>query len=237
MKRFRIVFIFGIVFNFLFISVLYAASITGTVKFEGEVPKLREIKMDADPICLTHHDGPVYSQVLVLGEDNTIANVFVHIVGGIDKKQYPIPSEPAVLAQKGCLYEPHVLGVRVGQALKILNQDGILHNIHALAKINKEFNIATPKFKKSITRTFDAPEFMLSMKCDVHPWMGAYVSVMEHPFFFSTRKNGVYTINDLPVGEYKLEAWHEKLGTKSIFVTLAEGETKEIDFRFSVPKK
>ncbi|MCA9401318.1 MAG: hypothetical protein KC713_06800 [Candidatus Omnitrophica bacterium] len=215
-----------------------AASITGTVTYDGQVPKLREIKMDADPICLgLHGDSAVYPQILELGEGNTMANIFVHVTGGLPKKDFPAPTEPAELTQAGCMYDPHVLGVMVGQPVKILNPDGTLHNVHAIAKENEEFNIAMPKFRKEITRTFDKPEFMLQMKCDVHPWMGAFISVMEHPFFSVTQKDGVYAINDLPAGSYEIEAWHEKLGTQKMKVELAEGESKEINFTFSRPGK
>jgi len=224
-----------IVFSLAFTSLTFAATITGKVQYKGDTPKLSEIKMDADPLCLTKHNSPVYPQTLVLGEGNTMGNVFVHVVGGLPKKEYTPPSEPVVLNQKGCMYEPHVLGVMVGQPLKILNPDGTLHNVHGLSKINDEFNIAMPKFREEITRTFDKSEFMFPMKCDVHPWMGAWVAVMGHPYFSVTKDDGVFVIKDLPAGEYQIEAWHEKLGIQKASVVLAEGETKEINFSFSKP--
>ena len=224
-----------IVSVFLFPLVATGATITGTINFDGDVPNFRTIKMDADPICITHHNRPVSSQVLVLGKGNTLGNIFVHVVSGLEKKEYPSPSEPAVLDQKGCIYNPHVMGVMVGQPIKILNPDGTLHNVHAMTKVNDEFNVAMPTFRKELTKIFDKPEFMLAIKCDVHPWMGAYISVMKHPFFAVTNEDGVYAIADLPAGTYELEVWHEKLGTKKVFVNLVEGETKEINFTLSIP--
>ncbi|MCH7590462.1 hypothetical protein IIB34_05435 [PVC group bacterium] len=232
MKRIKCINLFSVIFSFLLASQVSAATITGKINFEGDVPKLREIKMEADPICLMKHDSPVYSQALVLGEGNTMANVFVHVVGGSLNKDYPVPTEPVVLDQNGCMYVPHVLGVRVGQSLKILNSDGTLHNVHGMPKVNDEFNMAMPKFRKKMNRTFDKAEFMFAIKCDVHPWMGAWVAVMEHPFFNVTKEDGVFTINDLPAGEYEIEAWHEKLGTKKVSVILSEGESKDINFTF-----
>jgi hypothetical protein len=111
-----------------------AATISGVVTFDGEAPKFKEIKMDADPICLTHHTGPVYPQTLVLGEGNTLGNVFVYVKSGYEKKAYPVPTEPVILDQKGCQYDPHVVGAMVGQTIKILNPDGTLHNVHATSK-------------------------------------------------------------------------------------------------------
>jgi len=214
-----------------------AATIMGNVKYDGDAPKLREIKMDADPICLTHNKEAVLPQTIVLDEDKNMGNIFVHITRGLPRKDFDLPGEAAVITQKGCMYNPHVIGVMAGQPLKILNPDGTLHNVHAMPKINKEFNLAMPKFRKETTKVFDEPEFMFPIKCDVHPWMGAWIAVMEHPFFSVTGKDGNFAIDNLPAGEYVIEAWHEKLGPKKMQVTLAEGETKEIDFSFSRPKK
>jgi len=236
MKKKVLVNLLLIVSVFLFPSMASSATITGTITFDGDVPKFRTIKMDADPICITHHSGPVSSEMLVLGEGKTMGNIFVHVVGGLKQKEYPVPTDPVVLDQKGCMYRPHVLGVMVGQPVKILNPDGTLHNVHAMTKVNDEFNVAMPKFRKELTRTFDKPEFMLKMKCDVHPWMGAYVSVMTHPYFSVTQEDGVYTIANLPAGAYELEIWHEKLGIKKASVNLLEGETKEVNVALSIPK-
>jgi len=225
------------VFFFSFTPLALAATITGTVTYEGKVPKFREIKMDADPICSMQHDSPVYPQTLVLGENNTMGNIFVHIVAGLPKKEYPVPEEPVIIDQKGCTYTPHVLGVMAGQPVKILNPDGTLHNVHVLAKKNKEFNLAMPKFRKETTKTFDTPEFMFIIKCDVHPWMGAWISVMSHPCFSVTKEDGRFSLDDLPAGKYKIEAWHEKLGTQTLSVALSEDETKEVNFTFSRPSK
>jgi len=211
------------------------ATVTGVIRFEGSIPNFREIKMDADPICLTHHTNPVLPQTLVLGEGSTMGNVFVRIVSGLPKKQYSPPSQEVVLNQKGCMYDPHVLGVMAGQSVRILNPDGTLHNIHALSKINPEFNMAMPKFRKELTKTFEKEEFMFPIKCDVHPWMGAWITVMAHPFFQVTKEDGRFSIDNLPSGSYEIEIWHEKLGTKKESLTLIAGEKKEINFSFSRP--
>jgi len=230
--------------NFLLIGVfltlttnVYSASITGKVVYDGERPKLREIKMDADPICLTHHTGAVLPQLIVLGENNELANIFVRVKSGLPKIEHATPTEAVVISQKGCMYDPHVVGVMVNQTVKILNPDGTLHNVHALPKVNAEFNLAMPKFRKEVTKTFEKPEFMFPIKCDVHPWMGAWVSVMPHPYFAVTKEDGLYSIENLPAGEYEIEAWQEKLGTKTVKVTLTDDESKEIDFSFSKPTK
>ena len=217
----------------LLVAQVNAATITGTIKYDGEVPKFKEIKMDADPICLTHHTSAVYPETLVVGDGNTMANVFVYVKSGLSKKDYPAPADAVVLEQKGCQYLPHVLGVMVGQKLKITNPDGTLHNVHALSKVNQEFNLAMPKFRTETEKVFDKEEAIFPIKCDVHPWMGGYVAVMSHPFFSTSKLDGKFTISNLEAGTYEVEAWHEKMGTKTQSVTVDADETKTIDFTFS----
>lgn len=226
------------ILSFIFSAThLHAATITGTIKYEGEAPKFKEIKMEADPICLTHHTTAVYPQTLVLGEGQTMGNVFVYVKKGLPAQKYPAPADPVVIDQKGCMYDPHVVGVMIGQPLKILNPDGTLHNVHALSKVNPEFNLAMPKFRTETSKIFDKEEFMFPVKCDVHPWMGAWVTVLSHPFFNVTKEDGKFKIDNLPAGTYTLEAWHEKLGPQDMDVTVAEGDSKEVNFVFSAPKK
>ena len=164
-----------------------------------------------------------------------MGNVFVYIKNA-PKGEVKVPTEPVVIDQKGCNYHPHVIGVMVGQPVKILNPDGTLHNVHALAKVNQEFNMAMPKFRTEVTKTFDKPEFMFAIKCDVHPWMNAWISVMPNSYFAVTGADGKFEIKDLPDGTYDVEAWHEKLGTKKGTVTVAGGNGT-VDFSFAAPTK
>ncbi|TDI50083.1 MAG: hypothetical protein E2P01_01960 [Acidobacteria bacterium] len=213
-----------------------AGTVTGTVKFDGTAPKkLRQLKMDADPKCAKKHSGPVMSEMLVLGDGNTMANIFVRVkdVPG----NHTAPSEPTVMDQNGCMYVPHVMGVMVGQKFLIKNSDGLLHNVHSLAKINRAFNRAMPGAVTEAEFTFEKEEVMLKIKCDVHPWMSAYVGVMTHPFYDVTGKDGKFEIKGVPAGTYEIEVWHEKLGTKTVSVTVGESDTQKLDFSLSVPKK
>jgi hypothetical protein len=137
--------------------------------------------------------------------------------------------------QVGCQYVPHVIGLMVGQPLKVLNSDGVLHNVHALPKINKPFNMAMPPTRKEATESFAKEEGMFVVKCDVHPWMQSYVGVFSHPFFAVTGTDGKYTIKDLPAGTYEIEAWHERLGTQKTKVTVGASDTQTAGFKFSPP--
>ena len=195
--------------------------------------------MDADPVCVANSDIKPRKEWLILDENNGVKNVLVYVKeskSGSLSDNYDTPKEAAVIDQKGCVYVPHVLGVMVGQQLDILNSDGTLHNIHALPKVNKEFNKAMPRSKKQMSVTFDKVEAPFKIKCDVHPWMGAFLGVFDHPYFAVTDDSGSFTISNLPPGKYVVEAWHEKLGSQTVDLTVDESGATQ-NFTFTKPKK
>ena len=140
-----------------------------------------------------------------------------------------------VLDQNGCQYQPHAQGIMVGQPYKILNSDGILHNVHSLPKVNAQFNKPMPPTLKETTTTFAKPEPIFKIKCDVHPWMSAYIGVFTHPFYSVTSADGKFTISGLDPGTYEITAWHERLGTQTASVTVGASDKKTQDFKFAMP--
>jgi plastocyanin len=215
---------------------LAASSITGTITFDGKPPTLRPLAMNADPACAKKHPGPVPSEMLVLGNGNAMAHIMVWVSKGLPAgKTWPAPKTPVVLDQKGCQYVPHVMGIMVGQPYKILNSDGILHNVHTLPKINKGFNRAMPATLKEATTTFEKEEAIFNIKCDVHPWMSAFIGVFTHPFFSVTGTDGKFNISGLDPGTYVITAWHERLGTQTASVTVGANDTKTQNFKFAMP--
>jgi plastocyanin len=214
----------------------FAGDITGTVNYTGKVPNLKPIAMNADPACASKHTSPVASEVLVLGAGNTLANVMVRVKGPV-QGSFPVPAQPVVIDQKGCQYFPHVLGIRAGQTLKLRNSDGLLHNVHALPKVNTPFNMAMPANRKEADAKFGKEEGMFLVKCDVHPWMAAYVGVFSNPFFAVSGKDGKFKITGLPPGNYEIEAWHEKLGVQTAKVTVAANKPGAANFSFAPPSK
>jgi plastocyanin len=145
----------------------------------------------------------------------------VHVRDGLDPAySFDIPATPVVLDQRGCIYTPRVLGVRAGQPVEVLNSDDTMHNVHALPMANQDFNVGMSRKDTKETRTFTVPEVMVRFKCDVHPWMAAYIGVVGHPFFAVTDASGAFEIKGLPPGTYTIEAWHERFGRQMSTVTI-----------------
>ncbi len=210
-----------------------AATITGTVKFEGTAPKPEPIKTDADPKCKEMHaNNPLMARPINVNANNTLKDVFVYVKSGLEGKKFPVPSTPVEIDQQGCEYHPHVFGIQVGQKLLIKNDDPTLHNIHARAVVNAEFNVGQPNKGMSTTKSFDKVEVMLPFRCDVHNWMNAFAGVLDHPYFAVTGDDGSFKIANLPPGTYTLVAWQEKLGTQETTITVGAKETKEAAFTF-----
>ena len=194
------------------------STITGRITFEGKAPTPRVIRMDSDELCMP--EGPTTSEVLIVGPDNSLQNVFVYVKEGLGDRTFTAPKTAVVLGQRGCKYTPHVFGAQVGQPVRIVNNDPTLHNVHAMPKANREFNFGQTKKGMETIRTFDKPEVMVPFKCDVHGWMNAYGGIVAHPYFAVSKPDGTFEITGLPAGTYTVEAWHERLGTQTTKVTV-----------------
>lgn len=205
------------------------ATVTGRVTFTGTPPAAAPIRMGADPNC--PQDGAAVSESVVV-HDGALKNAFVYVAEGLGNRRFPAPATPVVLDQQGCHYTPHVLGIRVGQPLEIVNSDATLHNVHALPHTNSEFNTGQPVKGMRHTHTFTTSEVMVPFKCDVHRWMTAHVGVLDHPFFAVTGDDGSFSLAGLPPGTYTLEVWHETLGRQSLSVTLAAKDSRAVSFVF-----
>ena len=196
----------------LFTSNLISGSLSGRVNFDGKGPPKKTLKMGADPVCGASHKNPPYRQSFIMNDEGYLKNVIVYLTDVTYKGE--VSKEQAILDQVGCMYEPHVQGMMLGQELLIKNSDATLHNIHGLPTINSEFNFAMPKVVKEKVIKIDKAEHAIYVKCDVHPWMKSYISVFNHPYFAVTDENGNYKIDNIPPGNYKVVAWQEKFRDK-----------------------
>lgn len=207
------------------------ATISGVIKFDGAAPNRKRIDMGADANCASAPGEKLTEEAVVT--DGKLANVFVYITGGpVEQFSFQPPSDPVVLDQKGCHYDPHVLGLMVKQTLKITNSDQAAHNIHPTPKNNPEWNESQPPGTAPKEKTFNRAETLIPVKCNQHPWMKANIGVLAHPCFAVSAKDGVYTIKNVPPGKYTLIAWHETMGEQKMEITVGASEKKAQDFTF-----
>jgi hypothetical protein len=206
-------------------------TVTGKVTYTGTPAKSKPIDMSKEPSCAAQHSTPQMTESAVTGPGNTLEYVVVYISAGAPTESTP-PSAPATFDQKGCHYAPHVLAFEVNQELKVVNSDQTSHNIHPLAKINREWNKSQPPGTPPFSEKYDKPEF-ISVKCNIHPWMHGYFAVLTTSHHAVSDPNGDFKLPDLPPGKYTLTAWHESYGTQTQEVTIAGNETKTVNFVFT----
>lgn len=198
-------------------------TISGTVKYEGTAPAPKPVEVTKDKeVCGLHQH---FQEDLIVGSDGGIANAVV-IVKGAKGDMKP---GDVTFDQKGCDYVPHVLAFPAGSTVKIVNSDGILHNIHTYSTANPSFNMAQPKFKKVIEQKVEKPE-VIKVTCDAHGWMHGWWVATDTPYFAVTDDKGNYTIKDVPAGDYTVEVWQEKLGTEDQKASVKDGATATTNF-------
>jgi hypothetical protein len=206
------------------VSTVSAANITGKITLKGTPPPEKTIDaLKADPGCgKTRTDTPK-TRLYMVGAGGELADTVVYIKEGLASKGGAAPEKEAVLDQKGCEYVPYVLAMQAGQKLVIKNSDPVLHNINVSSKAgNPTFNEAQMGKGPDKVKVLTKPEMFLPFACNVHPWMFAYVSVFDHPYFAVTQKDGTFTLNNVPPGKYTIEAWHRKAGKITKEVTVAD---------------
>lgn len=209
-----------------------ASTITGKVSFKGKRPALKELDLTEDPECAKLHHKPVYDESLVVSRDGHLANAFVYIKSGLDGKKFEPPSTPVTIDQKGCMFEPRVLGIETGQELKVTNSDSVTHNIHPRAEVNREWNHSQAGGAPPIERRFLKQEVMIRVKCNIHSWMHAWIGVVDNPYFAVTGKDGSFVLKNLPPGDYTVEVWQERLGTQEQHVTISASSKQNLNFEF-----
>lgn len=209
------------------VEVENAGKISGVVRLEGEAPEREQLEVTRDEkVC---GPSPKLGKSLIVSNGNVV-NAVVSIKE-IDSGKAP-KKQKAVINQQNCEYIPHVLAVGVGQAVEILNSDGILHNIHSYSEVNQPFNKAMPKFRKSLTVNFSDPE-VVPLRCDVHSWMSGWIFVTDHPYHAVTGDSGQFALTGIPPGTYTLEVWHETLGRKQQEVEVKPAEETTVEFQLS----
>ena len=200
-------------------------TITGSVSFNGAAPTPVKLDRKGDAACA----GDAFDESILVNS-GALKNVVVRLKNA---PAAPAPETPVVVNQNGCLYTPHVQAAMVGQKVEIQNGDLTLHNVHAYEGTKTLFNQAQPPKAAVLSKTLAADADIIKLKCDVHSWMVSYIVVSKSPFFATSGADGRFEIKDVPPGKYTVEAWHEKLGTKTAEITVEEGKTAELPVAFA----
>ncbi|MEI2722518.1 MAG: hypothetical protein V9H26_02915 [Verrucomicrobiota bacterium] len=215
-----------------------AGNITGKVTLKGAPPAEKEITGVTDPVCSAAHPTPMKTRFYMVGTGGELADTVV-MLKGITGKSTGASAAPLLIDQNGCEYLPYVGAVQTGQKISVKNSDQTMHNVHPTpvntAGGNKEENKAQFAGAADLTFTFPAAETFLRFKCDVHPWMFSYITVVDHPYFAVTGKDGTFTIKDVPPGKYKIVALHRKAakdGVEQDIEVTADGA--KLDFALDV---
>jgi hypothetical protein len=204
-------------------------TVSGKITYEGTPAKQKPIDMSKEPSCAKQYATPPTTETVVTGPNNALENVVVYISAGAPDEA--APSKAAVFTQKGCRYLPHVLAFQVNQELNVMNDDQTSHNIHPLAKINREWNKSQPPGSPPIVDKYDKAE-MIPVKCNIHPWMHGTFAVLKNSHFAISGEDGSFTLPNLPPGKYTVTAFHESYGDQSQEVTISGSETKTVSFTF-----
>jgi hypothetical protein len=217
------------------VSAAGEGSITGSAKLTGTPPHMKGIDMSKDPYCVKQHENnPAKMENVVLGSGGGLANVVLYISEGLSGgAATAVSSEEPTFDQKGCMYSPHVMAVNVDQKYKVTSSDQTTHNIHPLpapGSGNIGWNKSQPPGAPPIETNWKAAE-MVSVKCNIHPWMHGWHAVVKGPYAV-TDDSGNYAIKNVPPGSYTVTAWQEEYGNQTAKVTVAGGQAAKADFTF-----
>jgi plastocyanin len=205
---------------------LWAGDVTGVITFKGTPPAEKEITpLMENADCAAAYAKTPTTHFYVVGANGEFSDVVVSMKG-VSGKSTGAGAAPAVLDQKGCVYTPGILAIQTGQKLIVKNSDSCVHNVHSVpaAEGNSSHNDVQMAGGADLTYTFDKPEMFLKFQCDVHPWMFAWVSVFDHPYFSVSGKDGKFVIKNVPPGKYTLVATHRKLGTQTQEIEVTDKE-------------
>ncbi len=211
-------------------------TIRGRVRLSAAPPANPPIRMGADPACsqLYGSTRPV-QEFVVVSSDGGLANAFVHLQGHFSET--PLPASVVTLDQKGCVYRPHVIGMRAGQTLEVRNSDPTVHNLHSVSARGNDFNISRPQNQPPVSVPVRAEEMMLRITCDIHSWMNIYVGVVQHPYFAVSGADGRFEIANVPAGSRPIQVWHERYGPLNAVANVTAGQTTDVDFTYAGTEK
>ena len=209
-----------------------AGTVSGTIQMTGARPAPKLINMSEDPACVKANGGKAHDESLMVGSHGGVEDAFVYVKSGLEGKDFAVSETPVTIDQSGCWFHPRVLGLQIGQALRVVNSDPVTHNIHPMAEVNREWNHSQGPGDPPILRRFTKQEVMIPVKCNIHSWMHTFIGVLSHPYFAVSKADGTFRIADLPPGTYTLAVWQQTLGTREQQITVEPHGKTVINFNF-----
>jgi len=210
-------------------------TIAGEVRFEGTVPPMGTLQLGSFAECATQHPAPVPAGDALVA-NGKVENAFVWLKDGLGDRVFAVPTSPVVVDQVGCLYRPRVVGAQVGQTIRFVNGDPFLHNVHGTPSKSSAWNVSLARKGAEREIRIDHPEIMVSVRCDLHPWMQGWIGVVDHPFFAVTGPDGAFRLEGVPPGDYTVGVWHERFGRGETRVSLAPRGTATATFTLAASK-
>ncbi len=218
-----------------FVPLTQAADIIGIITLNGTPPpEVPYTPLMNDPTCGAMYKSTPTTHFYAVGPNHELADVIVSLKD-VTGKSTGANQPPVTLDQKGCLYVPQILAIQTGQKLVVKNSDSCIHNVHCVPAVagNPESNQVQMPGGPDLTYTFPKPEMFMKFKCDVHPWMFAWVSVIDSPYYCLSDTAGKFVIKNVPPGKYTVEADHRKLGTLTRDVEVKDSDVT-VNFTFDV---
>jgi hypothetical protein len=193
------------------ISVNDGGTISGTIKWSGQVPHELEFPVTKDPqICEPDGKKTVSLERLIVGPEGGVANTIVYLKNISAGKALELPEQRRHLDQKHCRYIPHILLVPKDAALQMQSSDATLHTIHMDGAAT--YNLPFP-FPNQINSRNMPTAGLVNLRCNGgHVWMNAEMMVVSHPYYAVTDESGRFEFTSVPPGTYQIVAWHEGWG-------------------------
>jgi hypothetical protein len=208
-----------------------AGVIVGTVELEGAAPSGTRLRLAGDRACTPGGRSEVDAGD-VLVRAGRVENVFVYVARGLEGRVFERPKHAVRIDQRGCAFTPRISAAETGQPIEFLNSDPTLHNVRVVTEHSAGMNFGLAVRGASRAIHLDAAEVMVGVRCDVHPWMRAWVAILDHPFFALTAADGSFRLGGIPASDYTLAAWHERFGRKEIPVSVRAGQTTDVLLRY-----
>ncbi len=202
-----------------------AGILEGTVGAQGRIPALPPFLVHKNEIYCGH-EARKPNPCSRVHDPGKLSGAVIWLSGvktGKAWEAFPLP----VLTQRNCEFTPHLIVARQGSELKVLSEDSVLHSVHALDEDHRTlFNLAMPN-ASSKNEVSLVESGVWDIQCDAgHRWMKAHLVVLDNPYWTLTAKDGSWSLEGVPPGDYTLNIWHDLYGLQKREVSVKEGTLK-----------